>query len=516
MQIQIDMFAVELGAALLLQFQTKNGIVRVLADAGEARYNVSKRLAHATQIQDGANTKIDLLIGTHYDADHLGGLVDIVNDPLISIGEAWLPPVANDTEVRAFDDTPEDSNLLALQFASDEGEQMLATYLEKKAHTCEMLARMEQQEDPARERGLGPSLEEFLGVLRQQFLRPTGGRATVDNTVVQFFQRHLKDAERVADIASTSHGDEQIHSPWDSSGYTEQDFYLDPEFWGSLPLSARRRGTAALQTTTLALIRRATAKDAINATSLAAVVNALKAKGVKIRCATIPDGKPRRFYWDPNAGRFSPIKASSSTTPELLLLGPSDGLVKKFWSRLPIGTYRTLATLALLPIKPITASNQLSYIMVFEHKDQRILISGDAGCVDFKPGRSKPYFAELIDALSPLQVVQVAHHAGNNAHFYRCLIEADFAGKTSTSFLLLSHATQDKKRPSDVFGKFIEQLNSDNDRIQLLFTSTPLESKVRDFKALIASVVGASDMKGDVRLSFDGAWKVVQHAVDVP
>ena len=122
MSIQVDMFAVELGAAILLQFETKRGPVRILADAGEARHQVSKRLPKAMGAF-GRGSVIDLMIGTHYDADHLEGLVDIINDPSISIGEAWLPPVANDTQRHAADDAIGNRNLLALQLAGKDGER---------------------------------------------------------------------------------------------------------------------------------------------------------------------------------------------------------------------------------------------------------------------------------------------------------------------------------------------------------------------------------------------------------
>ena len=169
-----------------------------------------------------------------------------------------------------------------------------------------------------------------------------------------------------------------------------------------------------------------------------------------------------------------------------------------------------------MPVKPITPSNQLSYIFVVEDSEQRILIAGDAGCVDFKVQNTKTYFPDLIAALSPLQIVQIAHHAGNNAHFYRCLLKSNFPTQEEMSYLMLSHATLDKHRPSDIFAKFIESLGRDDRQVQLLFTSTPKEPKVRDFKELIASVAGRSRQSGDVRLCFDRHWRVTHHAVRVP
>ena len=86
-KIQLDMFEVQLGAAVLLQFRTEKSIIRVLADAGvhASGYpidHVHKKLVPAindfSDSKDGA--RLDLIIGTHYDADHLEGLVPIIND----------------------------------------------------------------------------------------------------------------------------------------------------------------------------------------------------------------------------------------------------------------------------------------------------------------------------------------------------------------------------------------------------------------------------------------------------
>ena len=107
--IQVDMFEVQLGAAVLLQFQTEEGrTIRVLADGGEDRTfpsgNVLDKLLHAMDSFGDQRRHLDLIVGTHYDADHLDGLVPIIKDPTVSIKEAWLPPVANDAEQHAADE----------------------------------------------------------------------------------------------------------------------------------------------------------------------------------------------------------------------------------------------------------------------------------------------------------------------------------------------------------------------------------------------------------------------------
>ena len=112
---------------------------------------------------------------------------------------------------------------------------------------------------------------------------------------------------------------------------------------------------------------------------------------------------------------------------------------------------------------------------------QGILVSGDAGFVDFAPPRGE-YYPALLDALLPLHVVQVAHHAGNNAHFYRALLAAGYADQEAESLLLVSHATRDRFRPSDG----VRHLPGAGPRgpgwaSRILFTSKPSAAKVRNY-----------------------------------
>ncbi|MGA9784892.1 MAG: hypothetical protein WCF17_13130 [Terracidiphilus sp.] len=184
---------------------------------------------------------------------------------------------------------------------------------------------------------------------------------------------------------------------------------------------------------------------------------------------------------------------------------------------MPIATYRAIARFAPIPIKSITPSNQLSYVARFEAEKQGILVAGDAGCVDFKPKRNSPhYYQKLLDALLPLHVVQVAHHAGNNAHFYRVLAAANYPQGVLRSFLLVSHATRDRHRPSREFNQFVQDLRRQPEVIKLLFTTQPRADKIREFQRLVHPRVGTLANAGDARLVFrQGAWKVVMHAIKV-
>ena len=126
--IQIDMFEVQLGAAILLQFMIEDGPVRVLADAEikASGYKPERVRDRLLPILDASGSRrIDLVIGTHYDEDHLNGLVPVINDQSITIGEAWMPPIANDTERHALDAMLSDGDLLPHQFYGEAAEQCL-------------------------------------------------------------------------------------------------------------------------------------------------------------------------------------------------------------------------------------------------------------------------------------------------------------------------------------------------------------------------------------------------------
>jgi hypothetical protein len=132
-------------------------------DAGKERYAGLRCSGFASR----------LLIGTHYDADHLEGFVPIINDMSIDITEAWLPPVANDTQAHMIDDPLDERNLLPLQFAADKGDQVVKEYFRSKRKDYSYLTRMQSQAEKAFE------VEEIRGNSRREFRK---GISTSKNT----------------------------------------------------------------------------------------------------------------------------------------------------------------------------------------------------------------------------------------------------------------------------------------------------------------------------------------------
>ena len=501
--IQVDMFEVQLGAALLLQFQTAEGkTVRVLADGGEGgAVDIQARLIAALEGFGDRQPRIDLLVGTHYDADHLDGLVPVVDT--IPITEAWLPPVANDVEPHASDEPLRDGHLLAHQFYGEDGHRILARYLDAKAQLCQLL-RPAGGEPVEQHRVTSADLDE-LPDLRSMF--------------EQYRNQALAELQFGGEYEPFSHANENAFDPPTLRDLLQ---FVDSLIWKQRDLSElaawplREVRPHSVASRNLAGIRKSAASDAINAISLARLTERLRSGGIPISCRIIADGAPQRFVWRTASGRFEAARHLPPQGPSLLLLGPSESLVRKHWDRLPVCVYADVAFHSLIELRKITPSNQLSYVLRFSQEEQGILVAGDAGLVDFKPEGKQPYYERLLESLPPLHVVQVAHHAGYNMHFYRVLQAVEYPGAVARSYLLLSHATRDRHRPSREFGDFAADLRRDPENVSLLFTTQPREDAVRDLESLVHPRVGPPAEAGDMRLEFgNGAWTVTKHAITV-
>jgi hypothetical protein len=500
MPIQVDMFEVNLGAALLLQFFGHTGMVRVLADGGVTGYpkeHVRDKLL--TSLGGASPIVIDLMVGTHYDADHLDGLVPIVDDQRFAIREAWLPPVLDDQ-------TGNPSGALqTLVGRLVDDQTYLLKYLKNRYDRCVALQRLEAQL-------LRREYEERAPILEQE------------EQLARYFHRQLESAEASTETRSVSvliagfheheHADDEVVHPMEEIEESDLEAaaalgrYLFDDLRHTWPFVLPFYPSRIARN--LAAIRQSVAKGAITASSLAKVVAALKKRRIPIRCETIDAGMPKHFGWDDKTKRF--MRGIGGHHVNLTLLGPSSALVEKHKSLLPIGTYLGLAAFVDVKIKGLSESNELSYVMKFSAEDQNILVTGDTGFVDFRDPATRRYYPALLRELSPLDVVQVAHHAGRNAHFYNCLLHSAFPMQSMPAHLLLSHRINDRYRPSQQFSQFLRQLPPHN---LALFTSQPLKQNVQNIQQYCAPVVGpAVADRGDIRLQYhSGKWHTVQHAI---
>lgn len=513
-EIQIDMFEVQLGASILIQFFAEDRTVTILADAGTSggsygRDHIVDKLQAILPSTEGHRARIDLLIGTHYDSDHLNRMVPVIEQ--YEIGEAWLPPVADDTAPVADEwEAPRFDDFIASKFAADDDGANFHRYMRSKAAQIQTILKSRQLLDQRE----GRSLDALLSA------DDASGEDLPESVDIEYFERRLAEADRFLSVSSfTDHAESDVRPPLDLSESRRESLWrwADRDLLGMM-LAGRMSPKAAQRS--LAYIEKSIAKGAITASFLNKVVSALKAKGVPMRFEYVPDGKPVHFRWNARTGMFVRARGRPETGTFMTLLGPSIGLIGKHWKRLPIGNYMALALKVDIPVENITPSNELSYSMVFTHADRRVLVTGDSGFVDFPmdPDADELEFHPALIAVlkGRLDVVQVAHHAGHNKYFYHALLDAGFDEQQDEAYLLLSHKPQDKHRPSDAFARFAQQLASAESGVRMLFTSEPRPAAVRTYRELIHPSVtpAAAAEVGDVRLVYsDGAWIVERHAI---
>lgn len=515
--IIVDMFEVQLGASILLRFVLDDkSTVSVLADAGVRAKGYKPEHVRDKLLKifpDENDRLIDLIIGTHYDADHLRGLPPIIEDKSFHIGEIWLPPVQNDEQAACDEPLSFEQRILGKQF--EEQTDAILCYLKAKKD------RIRDLTDIVIHAGQIAELSEDIAPFKKI--------AAAEDSYA-----HLPSADDYESYFRTILGIQEesdfVDSDFEVNGFypfslTENIDYLPRYYawervaskllgdhWSYCKISVKRDILA------LADICKAQAKSAITAIHLNRIVQAINSRNEeqRIPCCYkfIPQGHPTTYSWDSTLQRFLVDKNRNENSLTLDILGPSDTLIEKHREILPVGNYAAYVALSPISKMRITPANELSYVVRFTYHAQGILIVGDAGFVDFRSNTGK-LFDGLKEKLQPLHVVQVAHHAGYNDDFYNVLLDAGYGQQEERSFLLLSHAVSDKTRPSLQFDKFIAQVHQYEDDIALLFTSQPDLSKVLNYVPLIFPVVGNQATHGDIRIEYGYSWSVTQHAIKV-
>ena len=532
---QLDMFEVQLGSAMLLQMRAHGRVFAVLVDAGisaagYAEEHVRDKLPEALDAFERGNRRIDLIIGSHYDRDHLAGLAPILRDEQFEIGEVWLPPVRNDRAA------PQRGRARGAPFLADQFGESPEAFVEyvrgKLADSAFFAARArarqsgdrgltaERVQDDLRstadDRNAGMDAERWHRVRAALTVGETSTASGLFDGYVHEAQAAVESAGGDLDASVEAPGEAISRLVGGGAGVTR----IGPR---TVRRSAERilpasRVDPEVTAANLAFLAAGSAHDGISAIALEKVVSAARGRSTPIFpvAHVITPGKPKRFGWDSASRSYKEAAPVRKSVPSITLLGPSQALVDKHADRLPVGQYAALARAFTIPIKGITPSNELSYVVRVDFGGQRILLCGDTGMVDFIRGR-KLWHRRLIAELRDLSLVQVAHHAGRNAYFYRALLEAATMERSADDeFHLLSHATHDKTRPSPEFAMFAADRARSRRRIRLLFTSTPDIDKIRTYRSLVEPVAGAPSPQSDVRLSWsadDRRWQVDRHGV---
>lgn len=516
--IELEAFEVGLGSSIYLRLDAPGRDVRILADGGVGRGfaedHVLGKLEGVFRAEAG-DRRIDLVVGTHYDEDHLRGLVPVLRSG-IAIGEVWLPPIVDDTRTLAADARSRGDDLLGARFERDPEAVLryVGRKLEEIAELRELEAALgEGNGDRVRTASIEDVLQLGRGALRshlQAHLLPADDACGCEHVDAADVDTDVS----VSAIAGVSPYDLQPPFPGWLYGYS------DPfEFDDLVRMAARMRGAPRSLAALLSLrhVKTGAAKDAINALALDDVIRAAQFARASIRYRTIDRGRPQHFRWDPASGRFLPGRPRTPAEPGLVLLGPSEGLARKHANRLPVLNAATLALVSRVPVKSISPSNQLSYVVGVVHREQGVLLCGDSGFSDFMIGRSRVE-PLLLDELRLLDVVQVAHHAGLNQWFYPVLVEAWIGRVRPPAKLLVSHGADDPVRPTPEFERFAQETSTGDGTRRILFTSRPLPGRVGGFAGEVHDAIDfpPGTDAGDIRLECTGGtWRVVRHAVQV-
>jgi len=95
--MSVTMLNVGHGDAFLVKCHSPEApTVNILVDAGPQKKRIVDRVA--SLLDPAEKPMIHLMVGTHYDADHLEGLIEIAKSRRFSIVEAWLPPILDEAD----------------------------------------------------------------------------------------------------------------------------------------------------------------------------------------------------------------------------------------------------------------------------------------------------------------------------------------------------------------------------------------------------------------------------------
>lgn len=525
MNVDVTMYDVGLGSALLITFRSDRDQVHVLADGGNASAGtgVEDKLFRRLKPPGFGRPRIDLVIGTHYDADHLDGITIILKKRRIDIGQLWLPPVADDESGAEFGRLAGDENLLANRFRGEGGDRAYQQYVAAKDRRRMTLRAI----DTALERlsrgadGLEDRSEDALNIADGD---PVSAERPVDEWRSRFQTEvdhaysivgrrgceHVPDADVVRE--GTRFGSvlarlaDAVERGRALLRHDLGDWIFSRVDW---PAGATRAARAEL-----AHMRIANAKDGINASALKSLVDALPNPcDILVECHGCSDRAPRAFAW---TGRlFAPGRSGEVTAT---ILSPTDRLIADRRDRIPKGVVAFRAK-RWGHLEGLSDSNQLSYIIRFDAGGQGILVTGDSGFDGFAVGSDSAatYETALTDKLKGVSVIQAPHHGGISRHFYRAIESAGFAEETQKTYLLLSHEADSHHRPSMALADYMSRLPSKRP-LELLFTNQPKPERVRGYRKRFASDVNQTGgQDGDVRLQFDGQeWTVVRHTIRPP
>lgn len=96
MDVKITMLNVKDGDAMIIELIKADKTLVMIVDGGEPRYYKTKMKPKLESVLKTHNKKApDIVVCTHYDSDHIGGLIPLIDDYISDIKEVWVHKTPN-------------------------------------------------------------------------------------------------------------------------------------------------------------------------------------------------------------------------------------------------------------------------------------------------------------------------------------------------------------------------------------------------------------------------------------
>lgn len=91
MEVKVTMLNVKDGDAIIVELAKSNKTLVMVIDGGQPGYYLTKMKPKLESVLKIHNKKApDIVVCTHYDSDHIGGLIPLINDYISEIKEVWV------------------------------------------------------------------------------------------------------------------------------------------------------------------------------------------------------------------------------------------------------------------------------------------------------------------------------------------------------------------------------------------------------------------------------------------
>lgn len=438
----------------------------MLIDAGGADAGVDivdHLFEHGGLPDEAENRRIDLLIATHRDEDHLEGLVKVVESGKFDIRCVWAPiiltptfdPLFRSRTLAQFSTFTEAAMRYpdgALDAALDDMESALT----RRLHDG-IKARITEKERV---------LDHVMPLMRNRSaaLPENDGRYDIpglDNRPLLAGLVSLgTQIERNTDVATLA--DLRLRS------YRGR---LDDDLGEANAFPEHFLGSRSGPLDYVALLSRATVRAVSWVTRGTRFIQACKKASIPLHMPMVADRQVSKGRL-PGAPSFDGV--------EMRLLSPTEGLVAEYASdlALPEG-----AELLMRALRPVTPANKPSYVFTLKVGDAVALFTGDSGFTDFveSPGsKDHGYREDRIKLAAEASWVKVPHHAGSFEYFDRCFEHAAELGILKTGIFVSCLGPDGKKHatPNKDFETFAQNLrNTVKPKPQFHFTNRPMRDR---------------------------------------